>query len=286
MINKIKLILLLTIITIFNLPIAASAKPPVVVEFFGKNNCKKDTVAQKFLQETLANHDDVILIACRIRYDETEKQKAENKKFSHKFCTERFRDFTNLFKKNYSIAPTAMIVNGHLDANYEDVMPAINYGRTDNIKSISLSLNDNMLDIKIPEVKSEVKTGEIVLYVYNQTSSEVIPPPEQYKDAPAKTQLYLRPILSIETIGKWSDNKQIEMNYPLEEIKSLAGKNYNDFGYIVTVREKDSYGKILAAGEIIPETEKLNSLPHSEPAIAVPTTTDEKTEKEEETLSE
>ncbi len=274
MFKKISFLILFIILSTISIPTMVNANPPVVVEFFGKNSCKGDDDTQDYFQEILRTKKDIILINCRITYDYTEKQRAENKKFSYSFCTERFTEYRRIFKEKYKYSFPAMLINGHLDANYNDIMPAINFGKTDNIATISLTLNDSSLGIIVPKIKSDIKSGDLLLHIYNKSSNEDTVRPSSNKTQAltpvTKNQLYYRPVISMQVIGKWhgqEHGQEMSLTYSLNNSNSLTNINHEEFGYIVTLRENNSYGKIIAAGEIIPKEEIYSSLPYSKPVI-------------------
>ncbi len=259
------------------IPLTAHANSPVVIEFFGNNNCKTDPQLQKFLQETLKTESNIIIIDCRVRYDKTEKQKTENKKFSHSFCTERLFEYIKRFREIDLYSTASIIVNGHLDANANDIMPAIKYARTDNIKTIPLELDGNILNISIPKTSSETNLGKIILHTYNISSDDKELQPFETSTSPDITNtFYLRPTISIEIISEWN-GETIDISHSLNHIESLAKLNYKDFGYIVTLHENDSYGKILAAGELIPIEEMNKTLLISSPNLPYSKNNDSKT---------
>ena len=257
----------------------AIAKSPIVIEFFGRNSCTPDTVAQESIHKILKTKDDIILINCRIVpvLDKTVKS------FTHKFCSDRHKAYNKKYN-HFGFNPTSlMVVNGHLDANYKDVMPTLNFARTDNISSITVNAHDNMLDISVPEISSDIREGDIILYTYMPTIDEkavfidsdltltnkLQEKIRQNISVPFVTKtrtmpFYLRPILTKDNLGRWR-GKKMDITIPLNDITSFSGTSYADLSYIVLIYKGDELGPIIAAGEDISLMEYHNTLPHSEP---------------------
>ena len=256
----------------------AYSKPPVVVEFFGKDNCAADIDIQESLQEIVQNEQDVLLINCRGWYDGED----ERNRFSHSLCNKRYKTYDMNFRTAVLFTEVAIVVNGKWDAYMNDITPAINLGRTDNVQPIEMRVHETMMDISVPEIESKVGHGEIFLYAYAPTQGEesyFVDPDVEFTDqmredirldksVPFVTkrrtgQLYVRPILSIEKIGKWVGQK-MDLNYPLQELTSMAGELTPDLSYVVVVHEGHEFGPVIAAGEIMSSKEFYNSLPQSQ----------------------
>ncbi len=256
-----------------------SAKSPVVIEFFGKNDCASDTLIQETLRRIVQTQDNVHVINCRTRNDGTK----EAKTFTLQFCTNRRKLYDNKFGTFVFKAPAFIIVNGRWDANFTNLNPAINLGRHDGVKSISVNVRDNIIDISLPEIKSDKKFGEIILYTYMPTIDETaifvdsdVALTDKMKEKISKSKsipfvtkarispFYFRPILATERIGHWN-GEAMNLTFSLNDITSLSGSSYDDLSYIVVLHEGGEVGNILAVGEYMSLKEFNNTLPHSEP---------------------
>ncbi len=259
----------------------ANAKPdsPIIIEFFGKNNCSSDTVIQENLQKIAQTQNNVHIINCRTRSDGAK----ESKTFTMKFCTDRRKLYDKKFGTFSFKYPAFIVVNGRWDANYKDLMSAIKLGRGDDVKPISVNIHNNVIDISIPEIKSDKGYGEILLYTYVPTMDEkaiFVDSDVSFTDkmkekinknmsvpfvTKARTSpFYFRPILATERIGKWNGQK-MDLTFSLNNITSLSGASYSNLSYIVVLHEGSDIGNVLAVGEYMSLKEFNNTLPHSNP---------------------
>ncbi len=257
----------------------AKSDSPIVIEFFGKNNCSSDAVIQESLQKIAQTQNNVHIINCRTRNDGAK----EAKTFTMQFCTNRRKLYDKKFGSFTFKYPAFIIVNGRWDASYQDLNPAINLGRSDNVKDISVEVHDNVIDISIPEIKSDKGYGEILLYTYVPTIDEkaiFVDSDVSFTDkmqerinknmsvpfvTKARTSpFYFRPVLATEKIGKWNGGK-LDFTFSLNNITSLSGASYSNLSYIVVLYEGDDIGAVLAVGEYMSLKEINNTLPHSEP---------------------
>ncbi len=257
----------------------ANASSPIVIEFFGKNACVSDTIIQEDLQKIAQTQDNVHIINCRTRNDDGK----EAKTFTLQFCSERRKLYDKKFGTFNFKVPAFIIVNGRWDANYKDMNPAISLGRKDNVKNIPVRIHDNVIDISIPDIKSDKGFGEIILYTYVPTMDEKavfidadVNLTDKMKEKINRNQsvpfvtkartapFYFRPILATEKIGKWNGGS-IDLTFSLNDITSLSGSSYADLSYIVVLYEGSEIGNILAVGEHMSSREFNNTLPHSKP---------------------
>ena len=249
--------------------------PPVLVEFFGKNACVEDTDVQDALQDILKMADDIILLNCRTWHD----GEKEVKTFSHRFCNARQKFYHEKFKVfGFSLAPS-VVVNGRWEAYHKNIKPALALARKDDIRSISLRVHHDALDVSLPDISSNTRSGDILLYAYMPTQgAEIVSVRSEIEtqgdgvgqqNVPfvtkiEKTPFYLRPVLAMEKIGQWH-GEPINLTVPLRDISSFSGLNISHLGYVVVLHGKDSAGPVLAVGETISMKELSYTLPHSSP---------------------
>ena len=256
------------------------ASSTTVIEFFGRNSCSSDAIVQDALKKILQNEDNVIIINCRTWFDSD----SSSKTFSHKFFNERHDIYTNKFRMTNMFHSSPLIVNGRWDAFYQDMMPAVSISKTDKIEPIAMEINDNMLDVSIPDVKSEVGSGDIMLFAYmpsqgGKTSLYVdadVSLTDDMKERLSKNQsvpfvkkmgsdpFFIRPVLSMVNIGHWNGTK-ISMSVSLDELTTMASSSVQDLSYVTVLFEGGKVGPILAVGEIVSSKEYQNTVPSSVP---------------------
>lgn len=256
------------------------ASSTTVIEFFGRNSCSSDAIVQSSLKNLLQDEDNVIIINCRTWFD----SESSAKTFSHKFCNERHDIYTNKFRISNMFHSSPLIVNGRWDAFYKDIMPAVSIGKTDKIEPISMKIHDNMLDVSIPEINSEVGFGDIMLFAYmpsqgGKTSLYVdsdVSLTDDMKERLSKNQsvpfvkkagadpFFIRPVLSMMNIGHWNGTK-ISMSVSLDDMMAMASSSAKDLGYVTVLYEGGKAGPILAVGEIVSLKEFHSTLPKSIP---------------------
>ncbi len=258
-------------------PNISDAKSPVVIELFGRNSCDDDQIFQKKLQNILQTEEDIILINCRINYDDDKSDKS----FTLQFCTDKKKMYEKEFRKYGFSTAVPLILNGRWEGSYyNDIYPAINLARTDNIETILINIHDDIINISIPEIESNEKYGKIFLYIYASTidnknifansAIELISQEKSKKrnnlSFATKTgtaPFYLRPVLAAEQIGQWNGEK-MNITLSLDKIASLKKASYADLSYIVVLHEGNVAGSILAAGEAMSLKEMRNSVSHNE----------------------
>ncbi len=255
---------------------------PVVIEYFGKNSCNPDTSLQDHIRKIVMLDKNIHVINCRTE----NKRNKERKDFTLQYCTDRKNLYEKKFNAGALTIPSFIIINGRWDANRESLLPAIKLARSDNIKTISINVNDNSINISIPKINNKHKFGEIILYAYAPTIDEKaifvdadLQLTDKLKERINKNQsvpfvtkartipFYFRPVVTIEKISKWINVGENEFNiaYPLSKITMLSGIDTNDLSYIAVLYKNNEVGNILAAGEYISAKELNNTLPRSEP---------------------
>ncbi len=269
----------LVLVFLLLLPSAVQAGPPVVIEFFGKNNCTDDVAAQEALQEILKTQDEVYLINCRTLPEKEEYTRA----FSYQFCEDRAKSYARKFQTAVHYSLTWMLVNGKWDANFREINPAVKLGRTDGVGKIPMTLRDDVLHISIPEIKSKSGHGEMLLYAFAPSTGNqsIFVDPDvtltdkmeedlrQNRSVPFVTkartsQLYVRPVMAIEHLGPWQ-GKKTEITFPVKDMTPMAGSYYADLSYVLVLHDGDTYGEVLGVGEVLSLKERYNTLPHTEP---------------------
>ncbi|MCK5374965.1 MAG: hypothetical protein KAJ40_06750 [Alphaproteobacteria bacterium] len=175
-----------TISTLTALGNNAYCAPPVIIEMFGQNNYVYDLDLQKRIYEAARINDNVIVLNCRIlqmitrempnNEDEAARMREQLKQASleqhgvnlyfNEFCTNRTKNYAT---QNGDILPKPLLVmvNGRWVANNHDILPAIKMGGTDKLAEISLTREEDILHITIPDTL-DIKEGEgkLKLFVY------------------------------------------------------------------------------------------------------------------------
>lgn len=265
------------------------AAPPVVVEFFGRNNCPADTRVQESLRDLLAAHEDVILINCRSWYRKAETP--ADLAFSYKFCGERSKNYSKRLREGSSV-----VVNGRWSANADNIGPAIKLARLDSVLPLSLSLDErnNVLNINVSKVDKNLQ-GEVYVYAYapsrgeqsfrldpdlelteelrtRMRSGESVPfvTPQEPK------QFLFRPMAARAYVGAWYGGAS-QIRYDLSELTMFTSFAVRpDLSYVVVIHEGDAFSPIIATGQIMSVREQAYFMPKSEPLeierISVPTT--------------
>lgn len=257
---------------------AANASELVFVESYGKNQCNQNVLEQEELSSMMETQENVILVNCKnLCYE-----KAENIGYGRMLCRERGNKYSHKFGYSYTKIPM-VIVNGRWDANPVNVAPAIVLGRMDKISPLSLLLNGNDIDIKIPKIETEQKSGVIMLFSYipvlgidnnddrqmeiklrdNMESAAIESADDPYiKDR--ELNFFFRSVLTIEQLGEWN-GEEMSLSYSLDQLADDGGVPVEDLGYVVVLfAGEEGIGPVLAAGEIVSYKE-LSALPKSEP---------------------
>ncbi len=247
---------------------------PLVVEYYGANSCITDLGIQEQLIDILHEYQDAILVNCRMYIG----RENESPRYTNDFCNERAITYGHSFRVPGKLP--LVVVNGRWDAINKNVLGAIKMGyATDKVEEISVQRDNAILKVSVPSVQLS-KKGRVVLYTYRPSEGlhyEVKSATQVLEDrgvslpqsaAPAisaeKDDLFIRSIISIDTVGVWNGEAQ-NMTFDLSDV--IAGHDiaYDDIGYAVVLHDRQDYGAVLAAGQILPPGEHLRFLPHSEP---------------------
>ncbi len=168
--NRIQKIIGSSVFTALLFAIPAYAGAPVVVEYFGQNQCGDDTEFQKKFYEIVRMRDDVIFLNCRTMsspsidpgksLEEQVEDRAELERISleerniklyfNDFCSKKEAEYDRITGEPLSFV-TPTLVNGRWIASKFDIMAAVNLGATDNVREIGLSREGEVLHINLPE---------------------------------------------------------------------------------------------------------------------------------------
>jgi hypothetical protein len=171
------------IAAMFVVPVCAGA--PVVIEYYGENDCGDDLAMQQRLYEVVRRRDDVVFLNCRIEdlsllgrglSIEEQKQQQEEKKrhsledngvplFFNDFCAKRADEYGQETGVQLRGA-LGMIVNGRWIASRYDIMAAVNLGVTDDVKKIDMVHEGEVLHITLPVNMALPKEGKGVLKLF------------------------------------------------------------------------------------------------------------------------
>ncbi|MGH1456236.1 MAG: hypothetical protein ACRBDI_05610 [Alphaproteobacteria bacterium] len=256
---------------------ASYAKPPVFVEMFGMNGCGADMKVQDAVFSMLREHDNVIFINCRKKFDDENM----SKKYTHQFCNDRSAEYARR-QSFWGERVPMVIINGQWEAFYDDLDPAIKMGRTDEVKPISVRVESNVIYVSVPEIEN-VKSGNLFLYAFAPTQGDetmVVDPDVNLTDdiqerlaagqsVPFVTKerlvpYFVRPIVSREKIAIW-DGRAMDASFSLDSLTELVGSGYQDLSYVVALHKGDDYGAVVAVGEVLSVAEQNNVLLHSKP---------------------
>ncbi len=262
---------------VFSSPFGAVAKPPVIVEMFGMNGCGADMKVQDSVFELLRQHDDVIFINCRKKID-LGKGDSEMK-YTHGFCNERSAEYARRFSFFGEKTPM-VVVNGKWEAFYNDLAPSIKVGTTDNVQTIDLNVDGDIINISVPDIDGETQ-GALFIYSYAPTQGDetlVVDPDVSLTDdiqkrlaagqsVPFVTKerlvpYFVRPIVNRVRVGDWRGGV-FQASYPLSFLIEMDQGMVGDLGYVAVLHQGDDYGPVIAAGEVMAPAEKNNILLHS-----------------------
>lgn len=257
---------------------AALAEAPVLVEMFGRNSCTYDDVVQEKLLDILMERDDLIVLNCRNTFSGV-----GDLKFTHSFCNDRAERYTNLLNA-YGLQAPMIVVNGRWNAAIQDVLPAINLGKTDEIARITVEQDaaHGLLNIEIPDIGQTTKKGKLLVYAFVPTQGKerifVDPDLELTQEIREKiksgqsvpfvtkrrvSQFFMRPIVARAEIATWHGGA-MNISYPLDELNRLAGDVEKDLSYVVVLHQGHDVGSVLAAGEVMSVAEVRNMMVSTE----------------------
>ena len=257
----------------------ANASELVFVESYGGYHCSRDVfLEQEELSNLMETQENVILVNCKnLCYE-----KAENIGYGRMLCRERGSKYSRKFGYSYTKTPM-VVVNGRWDSNPVDLAPAIALGRLDKISPLFLALNGNDIDIKIPKIEAEQKSGVIMLFSYipvlgiennddrqmeiklrNNMEGAAIESADDPYIPDEEPSSFFRSVLTMEKLGEWS-GEEMSLSYSLDQLANDGGMPVEDLGYVVVLfAGEEDIGEVLAAGEIVSYKE-LSALPKSEP---------------------
>ena len=266
---------------ICSFPALAFAKPPVVIEFFGVNGCSADTKAQENLERVVLENENIILLNCR----DWTSIKGATQAFSNALCRERKNGYYKGFHKAVFAPQSSLFVNGQWDAYYEDIMPAVKLGLTDNLLSLDLTKRDDVLDVAIPDVSGRAKSAELYIFAYKTSEDEKVHVVDadveltedlqrkviSNRSVPfvtevRKSQLYIRPIVAIKHVGRFDargDGISMQLSVPLSDMGTVYDVPRDELSYVAVMYKDGPYGPVLAAGEIMSASEKSRQYPKS-----------------------
>lgn len=256
----------------------SAAGGPIVVEYYGVNTCNVDTSIQEQLIDVISEYQDVILVNCRMYIGRDN----ESIQYTREFCQKRALDYSHLLR--IPGKTPLVVVNGRWDAVNKNIMSAVKMGRSvDHIEGFSVTRDGDLLNVMLPD-GVKVEKGHLILYVYKVSEGlryevEQVDIPTQdgmslpqsvpFVTSAEKDDLFLRPVMAMHKIGQWSgENKGL--TFDLSEVVYEGHLKRSDIGYVVLLHKGGDYGPVLAAGEIMPLEEKVQSMPHSEPGYHDP----------------
>lgn len=273
--------IMITLSYITIIPHYAQASP-VLLEIFGETNCGDDPAAQEQIAELLKTHKNLIVLNCRGRI----KGSNGDLKYARNECIENGKAYAKRLDAMGYKNPT-IVINGKWVAYAKDIKAALPLGALDKLDQIDLTLEDNALNINIPE-STKNTSGQIYIYSYmpsvraGQNVARIDPDLEltddlknkiaANKSVPFVTRedvadtLYVRPLLEKQYIGKW-DGKALRMNYPVLNITNMTDMALDKISYGVVIHESDEFSPVIAAGEFVSPFESNGLLPHSTPIV-------------------
>ncbi len=261
------------------------AKPPVIVEMFGKNACGDDDITQRHVENVIRQYDNAILINCRKYHDWDQV----NTQYNHTFCTDRMRDYRIKFRVGtQSTVGTMVVVNGQWDANSRDVAPAVRLGATDNITPLNIErLDETKISLDFPMTEGALKTkgAHIVLYAYApstrteevtvdadaQLNMAMIEKIKNRQSVPfvgetVASDYYFRPVVARHDLGLWhGEAKKLVVSLDEIDLLKFDDTPNADLSFVVSVHEGDSMGRVIAGGELMSDVEKGYLLPRTDP---------------------
>ncbi len=273
------LLMTLSYITIIPHHVQAS---PVLLEIFGETNCSDDPAAQEQITELLKTHKNLIVLNCRGRIEGS----SGDLKYARSECINNGKAYAKRLDAMGYKNPT-IVINGKWVAYAKDIKSALPLGALDKLVQIDLTLEDNALNIDIPDNTIET-SGHIYIYSYmpsvraGQNIARIDPDLEltddlknkiaANKSVPFVTRedtadtLYVRPLLEKQYIGKW-DGKALRMNYPIINITNMTDMALHKISYAIVIHEGDEFSPVIAAGELVSDFESNGLLPHSTPVV-------------------
>ncbi|MFP4098180.1 MAG: hypothetical protein ACLFP8_03730 [Alphaproteobacteria bacterium] len=288
-----KKLLFLVIVSVFSFVMSARAQPPVVVEYFSMEGCSRDVVIQQKLYEISKTQENVIFVNCPLGNLSgisasalSSEDEQDGNDFFNDVCLKRARAHSQRLDGKPAFM-LSVVVNGKWDANAMNSLPAVNLGRNDDVRSLDLSREDNMLRVILPEgLGAEDIDSALRLFVYGANAGldsgagddvslqqeaegvfalgKIMDDVNEFLDQAGQDEsaaTSFHPFVAMEEIGIW-DGSQSDYDVSLETVIPDVDMDLGALGYVVVLeRGSDLSGEIIAAGEIVPDGER--ALPNS-----------------------
>ena len=207
---------------------------PIVLEMFTSQSCSSCPPADRVLSQLEAQNDNIIALSCHVTYwnhlhwEDT---------LSKEFCSTRQRDYVRTLRSRGPYTPQIMINGKHTMVGSQGgkIVRAIENAAP--IKSIGLSLDNESLNIKLPETPGN-DSYALNLVIYKDAHKQSIPSGEN----PGRTVTYTNPVERIVSLGTW-DGTGKTMDHDIS--------NYSDVkGYALLAQKNSKVGEIIAAGKV------------------------------------
>jgi len=215
-------------ISAFNAAIAQD-KAPVVVELFTSQSCSSCPPADRVLG-ALAKDENIIALSCNVTYwnhlhwEDT---------LSQDFCTQRQRQYVREFNSRGPYTPQIVINGRHeLVGSQGRKVNKIVEKERGSVRPISIQKNNDLLEIKLPQLIEEEYVVTMMTYGNDHTQS--IPSGENR----GRTVSYTNPVTDIKLLGKWDGVEQI--------LTQESSAN----NVVILVQKNNAVGEIVAAGRI------------------------------------
>ncbi len=115
-------------------------------------------------------------------------------------------------------------------------------GKAPTIKNIALTLEENTLQIRLPETPGD-DSYALTLLAHGTSHLEKIPSGENK----GRNVTYTNPVQKIVSLGTWDGTGKV-MSYDLSELEKAASEKIK--GYAVLAQKNGRAGSIIAAGKI------------------------------------
>jgi hypothetical protein len=207
---------------------------PIVLEMFTSQSCSSCPPADKVLSQLEAQSDNIIALSCHVTYwnhlhwEDT---------LSKEFCSTRQRDYVRALRSRGPYTPQIMI-NGKqtmVGSQGAKIVRAIENAAP--IKSIDLSLDGDILDIKLPETPGN-DSYALNLVIYKDAHKQSIPSGENR----GRTVRYTNPVERIVSLGTW-DGTGKAMDHDISSYGNVKG-------YALLAQKNGKVGEIIAAGKV------------------------------------
>ena len=144
---------------------------PIVLEMFTSQSCSSCPPADRVLSQLEAQNDNIIALSCHVTYwnhlhwEDT---------LSKEFCSTRQRDYVRTLRSRGPYTPQIMINGKHTMVGSQGgkIVRAIENAAP--IKSIGLSLDNDQLNIKLPETAGN-DSYALNLVIYKDAHKQSIP---------------------------------------------------------------------------------------------------------------